>query len=139
MLCVGQRRSKYILEFEAHSEYWRRRSLVDCWVILSQHLPCPSPNMSEEIRYNKLPAAKKLLKRFKYWKKHCVIVEERKIKTSKLVATLSYSPTVSEDASHDHNAPAPSAQKAALSASVPSPEGCIHNIKSLAYEDIFFM
>jgi hypothetical protein len=94
--------------------------------------------MSEVIRNYNLSAAKKMLERFKYWKSHWSHVEERKIKTSKFVATLSHPPTVSEDASHDHNAPAPSAPKAVLSASVPSPECCIHSIKSLAYEAIFF-
>jgi hypothetical protein len=35
MLCVGGQRSKYVLKIEDHSECWGRRSLVDCWVILS--------------------------------------------------------------------------------------------------------
>jgi hypothetical protein len=68
-----------------------------------------------------------MLKRFKYWKSPCVLVEESKIKRSKLVATLS------GNAIHDHNAPAPNTPKAVLLASVPSPVIGINSIKSHAY------
>jgi hypothetical protein len=95
--------------------------------------------MSEEIRFNKLSAVKKILKRCKYLKSPCVLVEERKIKKLKLVATLIHPPTVSGDALHDHNAPAPSAPDALLPASVPSPDSGISSIKILPYEAIFFM
>jgi hypothetical protein len=62
-MCVGGGRSKYTSEMEDQSECWGRRSLVDCWVILKAHLPCLSPGMSEEIRFNN-STAKKMLKRF---------------------------------------------------------------------------
>jgi hypothetical protein len=40
-----------------------RRNLVDYWVMWTPHLPCLSPDMSEEIRLKKLLAAKKMLKK----------------------------------------------------------------------------
>jgi hypothetical protein len=85
-----------------------------------------------------LAAAKKMLKKFKYWKSPCILAEERKIKRSKLVATLSQPPTVSEHASHDHNASAPNAL-IGVPATVPLPDTGISSIRSLAYEAIFFM
>jgi hypothetical protein len=79
-----------------------------------------------------------MLKRFKYWKSSCVLAVERKVKGSKLVATLSHPPSVSEDASHDNNAPAPSAPIGVFPATVPSPDTGINSIKSLAYEAISY-
>jgi hypothetical protein len=95
--------------------------------------------MFEEIRFNKLSSAKKILKRCKYLNSSCVLVEERKIKKLKLVATLIHPPTMSGDALHGHNAPVPSAPNAVLPANVPSPDSGIGSIKSLAYAPIFFM
>jgi hypothetical protein len=95
--------------------------------------------MLEEIRFNKLSAAKKILKRCKYLKSPCVLVEERKIKKLKLVTTLIHPPTMSGDVLHDHNAPTPSVPNAVLPASVPSLDSGINSFKSLAYEAIFFM
>jgi hypothetical protein len=73
-----------------------------------------------------------MLKRFKYWKSSCVLAEERKIKGSRLVATLSDPPTVREDASHDHNVPVQNASIGVLPATVPSPDSGISSIKRLA-------
>jgi hypothetical protein len=73
--------------------------------------PCPSPDKSEEVRLNKLSAGKNLL-RFKYWERPWVLVHERKMKRSKLVAILNHPLTMNEESPYKHNAPAPSAPHA---------------------------
>jgi hypothetical protein len=109
-----------------------RKTSLDFAVMWTHHLPLPRPAICEEIRLQKLAAAKKMLNAFQLKNSpHVPVGTKKKQKTKNGNPEL---PTICEDVPPNCSAPAPAACEDALPASVPSPDIGIKSHKKLAYE-----
>jgi hypothetical protein len=98
----------------------------------THHLPLRRPAISEEIRLQKLAAAKKMLNAFQLRNSPRVPVGVKK--KQKIKNGNPELPTICEDVPPNRSAPAPTACEGALAASVPSPDTGIKSHKKLVYE-----